>query len=420
MKLTVKTVKGEDFKVDAEESASVVEVKARIEETMGAAYPKDSLLLIYKGKPMPFPAIRPCAKYLMAEIVKTAASGAGAWRSEGNTVSRSPRPVSLPLLFNPCPLAADPVLIFRPVDRDPVRRREAPQPAAAEEVTPAAAAQMLAGAAAGETETAYGAAASTLATGSALEESVRQVLDRRPDLPTAPAAVCAAFGRSICDMGFAKEQVVRAMRAAFNNPDRAVEYLMSGIPEGAEPAAPPRPAANQQAAQLPPQAAQPQGDVEPTGPNAQPLDMFGGSQGGGGAAGGGPLDYLRGNAQFQTLRQMVAQNPQILQPMLQELGKNNPDMLQQITDNQEEFLRLLTEDPPSQVAEAAEGLIQLGQGGVAQMAAPPLEISAEDEAAITRLQGLGFERALCIEAFFICDKNEDLAANYLLEHADDL
>lgn len=50
-----------------------------------------------------------------------------------------------------------------------------------------------------------------------------------------------------------------------------------------------------------------------------------------------------------------------------------------------------------------------------------IELSEEEAAAVARLEGMGFDHQLCLEAFLACDRNEELAANYLLEHsADDM
>ena len=54
----------------------------------------------------------------------------------------------------------------------------------------------------------YGHAASNLVAGSALEQTVQQIID---------------MGGGTWD----RDTVLRALRAAFNNPERAVEYLYS-------------------------------------------------------------------------------------------------------------------------------------------------------------------------------------------------
>jgi len=120
------------------------------------------------------------------------------------------------------------------------------------------------------------------------------------------------------------------------------------------------------------------------------------------------------------IRQLVQQNPALLQPVLQQLSAASPQILQLINQNQAEFIRLLNEP----VAPNAPGAGMLpgmpGAGGAAAGGAPPgtqyISVTNEEKEAIDRLESLGFDRSTAIEAFFACDKDETLAANYLLEH----
>lgn len=63
----------------------------------------------------------------------------------------------------------------------------------------------------------------------------------------------------------------------------------------------------------------------------------------------GNLDFLRNNPQFQQLRQVVQQQPQMLEPILQQLGQGNPDLARLISDNPNQFLQLLGEDADDDV-----------------------------------------------------------------------
>ncbi|PHT91388.1 Ubiquitin receptor RAD23c [Capsicum annuum] len=215
----------------------------------------------------------------------------------------------------------------------------------------------------------YDQAASNLVAGSNLEATVQQILD---------------MGGGSWD----RDTVVRALRAAYNNPERAVEYLYSAVNPSAQGA--------------------PQPAVPSSGPNANPLDLFPqGLTNVGSNAGAGNLDFLRNSPQFQALRAMVQANPQILQPMLQELGKQNPHLMRLIQEHQPDFLRLINEPVEG------EGNV-LGQtpGAIPQA----VTVTPEEREAIERLEAMGFDRALVLEVYFACNKNEELAANYLLDH----
>ena len=48
-----------------------------------------------------------------------------------------------------------------------------------------------------------------------------------------------------------------------------------------------------------------------------------------------------------------------------------------------------------------------------------IQLSEEEAAAVARLEQLGFSRQACLQAFIACEKQEELAANYLLNNMGD-
>uniref|UniRef100_A0A8C5EV96 UV excision repair protein RAD23 n=1 Tax=Gouania willdenowi TaxID=441366 RepID=A0A8C5EV96_GOUWI len=210
-------------------------------------------------------------------------------------------------------------------------------------------------------------------------------------------------------MGYEREQVVAALRASFNNPDRAVEYLLTGIPGRSQgpPSAPDTVAPPTRGVPAVPTS----GISVPTSTGPSP------------AAGGvNPLSFLRNQPQFHMMRQLIQQNASLLPALLQEIGRENPELLQEISNHQEDFIHMLNEPTPDAVP-AGGSSVSGGAGGAGGVGADTsgggqmsyIQITPQEKEAIERLKALGFPEGLVIQAYFACEKNENLAANFLLQ-----
>jgi len=211
--------------------------------------------------------------------------------------------------------------------------------------------------------------------------------------------------RNIMEMGYPRDRVESALQASFNNPDRAVEYLMSGnIPS-------------------------------PDDLNDPLLHSLDNLQSSGSPTRAGEdvnsLEFLRNQPQFQQMCQVVQQNPGLLNTIMQQLRTSNPQLLSLISQNQEEFVRMLNEPQAANLSSGAQTPATTGSttGSVPQSPAAAQQahidsligsanVTQADKEAIERLKALGFPEYLVVQAFFACNKNEVLAANFLLTQAD--
>ncbi|OLY80746.1 UV excision repair protein rhp23 [Smittium mucronatum] len=225
--------------------------------------------------------------------------------------------------------------------------------------------------------------------------------------------------KTMMEMGYERNVCERAMRASFNNPDRAVEYLFSGIPETEYDA---------------PQSAPSDGPIEapaalqPTAPATQNfVNLFDNAAANRQPAAGQPasapdgqqgdLSFLENSEEFQQIRELFLSNPEALQPIMEQIAASNPQLMQHISQNYDSFLELLMRDVNGMEVEGG------GDAETEENDGEPnqnyIRVTPEELVIFERLEALGFSRDAVLQAYIVCDKNEELAANYLFEHGHD-
>ncbi|KAK1154025.1 hypothetical protein AOXY_G29280 [Acipenser oxyrinchus oxyrinchus] len=352
MQITLKTLQQQTIKIDIEPDDTVRALKEKIEAEKGKeCFPVAGQKLIYAGKILQDDTpIKDCKiqdnNFVVVMVAKQKCSGGGPQAAESS--ARTPLQE---LSSSQCPVPTPAAIPIPPETRTLGAESAATTPPA----TPAGLDPVLDA----ELE---GDASSALVTGQQYESMLTEIMS----------------------MGYEREQVVAALRASFNNPHRAVEYLLTGIPSG--PVQESSPTAEQPAL--------------PQNPAPEGLN---------------PLEFLRGQPQFQNMRQVIQQNPSLLPALLQRLGRENPQLLQQISQHQERFIQMLNEPQGGGPAEVAEGEGDLGVlGDDDNSPVDYVQVTPQEKEAIERLKALGFPEGLVIQAYFACEKNENLAANFLL------
>lgn len=192
--------------------------------------------------------------------------------------------------------------------------------------------------------------------------------------------------KMLMDMGFPKSESESAISAARGNINLAIEFLSTGIPDNL-----------------------PVGDDEA----------------GEGAEAQGETSALRNIA---SLVKILCQNdPSKFQNLLLSLQQTSPEIVELIQEHEAEFKELIqapiTEEDIRnfQSFNQSAGMMggmpgQAGQGGQRPGSENVIRLTKEEFDAVNRLKELGFNEREAVQAFFACDKNEELAANFLMEN----
>ncbi|KAJ2658983.1 UV excision repair protein rad23 [Coemansia sp. RSA 1199] len=403
MNIKLKTLQQKEFQVEVESADSIKTVKEKVEKSQG--FPATTQKLIFSGKILSDDQTIEGIKIKESDFIVV--------------MTTKPKAVA-----KPKPEAATPATSAQPQAQVAAPAAQRTGSAAvgsnAEPATPSPPARMLA------------SQATVTGAESAAPASANQAAPGQSEFLSGEQYETAIS--NMIEMGYSRDQCVKAMRASFNNPDRAVEYLITGIPEAALRMADNAEARN--AASQPSAQGLTEGqDQGATRTLAAAGNLFqqaeqqrqagrGEQQGAQGLQGLRSLEALRDTPQFRQLQQLLRQSPHMLSQVLMQMAQQQPQLMELISQHEEEFLQMLLEGmSEEEMAALTQSSSMSGldfgsdeDGGEDGQGSQFIQVTQQEKEAIDRLQALGFQRELVIQAYFACDKNEELAANYLFDH----
>jgi len=203
--------------------------------------------------------------------------------------------------------------------------------------------------------------------------------------------------QNMIGMGFPREDCQRALQAAFNNPDRAVEYLLNGIPANLPAAAP------QQQQQQPRQVGAQRGGPGPSQGQGPPS-----------------ADQIQ-----PRILAALLQNPQMLNAVLMRVQQTNAPLYQTIIQNMQSnpqtaigaFAQVLNDPQLLQLMLAMALTNGAAPGGSQQQGARPgqqvVELTQQEVAQLGELRAMGFTQDQCVRAYLMADRNVEMAASLL-------